>query len=68
MTELHINTPLNHRGADTIPVGFPDTVDLTFGSRFFFGRGSSVGIAVAVPVTGPRLDAYEGLAQLNIRF
>jgi hypothetical protein len=66
--EFHVNTPLSHRGADNFPVGFPDTFDITVGSRFFFGKGSSLGVAVCVPLTGPRIDQYEGLAQLNVRF
>ncbi len=66
--ELHVNTPLNHRGALDSPVGFPDVVDITSGAHFLFHRHCSVGMAVGVPVTGPKPYNVEALGNLNIAF
>src|SRR5262249_45116865 len=52
--ELHVNTPLNHRGVSGFssdPVGFPDIVDVTGGVYFMFRGGSSLGVAIATPLT-----------------
>src|SRR5262249_52290967 len=66
--ELHVNTPLNHRDiASSGPLGFPDTVDITAGSYFVFRR-AVLGLAVGVPLTGPKPFDVEGIANLNIRF
>jgi hypothetical protein len=66
--ECHVNTPLNHRGLDSSgPLGFPDTVDITAGSFFIFRR-AVLGLAVGVPLTGPKPFDVEGVANFNIRF
>jgi hypothetical protein len=65
--ELHVNTPLNHRGTDHTPLGFPDTVDVTAGSYFVFRR-AVLGLAVGFPVTGPKPFDVEAIANLNFRF
>ncbi|MFO0809899.1 MAG: hypothetical protein U0746_14860 [Gemmataceae bacterium] len=62
--EVHVNTPLRHRGAP----GFADSVDLTLGSYFYLGERVTLGTAVGTPVTGPKLFAVEGLVNLNWRF
>jgi hypothetical protein len=68
--EVHVNTPLNHRGGldpDDL-LGTADVVDLTTGVTFEFNRRSTLAIAVAVPVTGPKPFDLEALAQFNLRF
>jgi hypothetical protein len=66
--ELHVTTPLDHRGSESDPVGFPDLVDVMGGVRFSFFKRTSLGVAVGAPITGPRLFDIEATAQLNIQF
>ncbi len=67
--EVHVNTPLNHRGfSATDPAATPDVVDLTFGTIFELGQRSSLNAGVVVPVTGPRPFDWEALVQFNYRF
>ena len=59
--EVHVNTPLNHRGFRLgDPAGTPDVVDLTLGSNFIFNRRSYLTVAVVDPVTGPKPFSLEG--------
>ena len=62
-----MNTPVNHRNPGDVP-RFRDSVDLTFGTHFEIFKRASLGIAVATPVTAPRLFQVEALANFNIRF
>jgi hypothetical protein len=68
--ELHVNTPLNHRGVLSLsdPAGTPDSVNLTAGVHCEYQDKSSFGVAFAVPVTGPRLFDFEILAQFRVRY
>lgn len=68
--EVHVNTPLNHRGALRAfdQAGTPDVVDLTYGANTYLGRRSVLSVGVATPVTGPRPFAYEVMAILNIYY
>jgi len=67
--EVHVNTPLNHRGFRLgDPAGTPDVVDLTLGSNFIFNRRSYLTVAVVDPVTGPKPFSLEGLIQFSFRF
>jgi hypothetical protein len=67
--ELHVNTPLSHRGLSlTDPAGTPDWVDITSGLTIGLGGRSSLALGVNVPVTGPLPYSIEALAQLNLRF
>ncbi len=68
--EVHVNTPLNHRGAlrPFDPSGTPDVVDLTYGANIFLQRNSVLSVGVSTPVTGDRPFAYEFMALLNIYF
>ncbi len=43
-------------------------VDITGGVHFEYNDRSSLGIAFAVPVTGPRMFAFEILAQMSCRY
>ena len=65
--EAHVNIPVNHRSADDLP-RFRDSVDLLAGVHFVFGDRLSLGMAVATPVTGPRLFDAEAVANINFRF
>ena len=67
VVELHVNTPLNHRGWDSEPLGFPDLVDTTVGVQFVFQRATA-GIAFSTPMTGPKPYEYEVMANVNFRF
>jgi hypothetical protein len=68
--EVHVNTPMNHKGVMSLtdPAGNPNMVDLTGGVHLEFHDRSSVGIAFAVPVSGPRMFDFEMLAQLRWRY
>jgi hypothetical protein len=65
--ELHLNTPLDHHGLNSLPIGLPDMFDFT-GGCYFFLRRAIFGIAVAVPLTGPKPYDYQIGANLNFRF
>jgi hypothetical protein len=71
--EVHVDTPLNHRdgfqpGPDTRPLIGVDVVDLTAGVHVVFGHNSTLTVGGCVPVTGPLLNDFEIIAQLNVRF
>ncbi len=65
--EGHIFTPLNHTSNLDL-VYSPNIVTLTFGVNFVLVGNSTLGIAVAAPVTGPRPDNIEALVSFNARF
>jgi hypothetical protein len=67
VAEFHVNTPLNHRGLDEVPIGFSDSLNFTGGCYFGFRR-AVLGIAVGTPMTGPRPYDYEVFSSLNFRF
>jgi hypothetical protein len=65
--EGHLYTPLNHRNnADLIYA--PNIVTLTAGVNFVMARNSTLGCAIATPITGPRPDNIEALVSFNVRF
>ena len=66
--EVHVNTPLDHRGPRTEPVGFVDQVTLLGGAQFLFRERSAVGVGVGAPVTGPRPFSLQTTVQLNLWF
>lgn len=66
--EVHVNTPLNHRGALTEPIGVSDLVDLTLGTSFGIGSKSFLTIGATAPVTGPRPFDIEAQVLFNCRF
>jgi hypothetical protein len=66
--ELHVNTPLNHRGALSEPVGASDLVDMTFGASFGIGRDSYLTLAAGLPLTGPQPFSIEAQVLFNWRF
>jgi hypothetical protein len=68
--EVHVNTPLNHRGGFTSADLFrmPDLVDLTAGVNLEFARKTRLAIGVVAPVTGPKPFDVEVIAQFRCRF
>jgi hypothetical protein len=66
--EIHVTTPLNHRGAESQPIPGIDIVDLTAAVTFGLGRRSTVGLGIVTPLTGPRPFTVEGQLYLNCRF
>jgi hypothetical protein len=68
--EMHLNTPLNHRGVlrSLDPAGTPDGINLTFGTNFEFYNRARLAVGVVTPVTGPRPFDFEVIAQLRLRF
>ena len=68
--EVHVNDPLNHRGAfnGADLVGTADVVDLTLGITFELNHRSTFTFGVVAPVTGPKPFDIEALAQVNWRF
>ena len=68
--ELHVNTPLNHRGLATLdnPTGAPDLVDVTGGLDLEFSRAARLAVGVAAPVSGPKPFDVEWLVQLRYAF
>lgn len=65
--EVHTNTALNYRGPQAQPISFRDQINLTSGCYFVLPR-STLGVAVGVPVMGPRPYSLEALASYNLRF
>jgi len=65
--ELHVNTPLNHRGARSIPLGFSDEVNMTCGCYMFLPR-ATLGGAVGFPMVGPRPFGVEAIGSFTFRF
>jgi hypothetical protein len=66
--ELHVNTPLNHRGSDSTPLGLADTVDLTGGATIGIGKSASLAVGAVTPITGPRPFQVEAQVYFNYRF
>lgn len=68
--EVHVNTPLNHRGAFNLddPLGTADVVDLTGGVNVDLFDRARLAVGVVAPVTGPRPFNVEVLAQLRLRY
>jgi hypothetical protein len=68
--EVHINDPLNHRGALNVkdPVGMQDVVDLTYGANVLLGKRTLISNAIVTPVTGPRPFDIEYALFVNIYF
>jgi hypothetical protein len=65
--EIHTNDAFNHQGAGGYPLGFDDSVSLTWGAHFLVGH-ADLTLGVNTPVAGPRLYGVEAIAQLNWGF
>jgi hypothetical protein len=65
--ELHLNSPLNHNGQGSLPIGLPDVLDFT-GGCYFFLRRAVLGVGVGTPLTGPKPYDYLVTTNLNFRF
>lgn len=66
--ETHVNTPLTHRGLNSSPYGFQDSVIFTYGTHVIFNQRSILTIGLANAVTGPQPFDVEAIAQFNYRF
>lgn len=67
--EVHINTPLNHRGFDYYDLAStPDIVNLTFGGNIELFHNTVLTGAYVRPLTGPVVFDYELVAQVNVFF
>jgi hypothetical protein len=66
--ELHVNNPINHRDVfNRFDIaGSPDTVDLTFGLNFLFGRSAVLTAAFVTPLASPKPFDSEAALLLNI--
>ena len=65
--EVHVTTPLTNRSGNPV-VSVPDLVVLTEGVQIGLGTGTTINLAVGVPVTGPKPFDVEGILQLNFRY
>ncbi|MEA2631724.1 MAG: hypothetical protein QOE66_1943 [Chloroflexota bacterium] len=69
--EVHVNTPLNHRGGFSDvrdPGATIDSVNLTFGLSTVLRRRTVLSAGFVTPVTGPRPFDIEAIATLNLAF
>ena len=66
--ELHVNTPLDHRGPRVEPVGFTDQVTVLGGLQTVFRDKAGFGFSVGAPVTGPRPFSLQATVQFNYWF
>jgi hypothetical protein len=60
--------PTDAAGVTSFSLQFPDIVNVTGGVHVLLRGGSTLGVAIAVPLTGPQPFDYEVLANLNWRF
>jgi len=65
--EVHVTTPLTNRNGSPL-LSVPDLVVLTEGVQIGLGTGTTINLAVGVPVTGPKPFDVEGIFQLNFRY
>jgi hypothetical protein len=65
--EGHTNIPLDHRGMQSVPIGFSDQFNITAGVYVVLPR-SLFGFAVGVPLVGPKPYDYEIAAVYSLRF
>jgi hypothetical protein len=67
--EVHVNTPLNHRGYGTSDLaGTPDDLNMTFGTNVQIYDRAMLSAAYVTPVTGPKPFNAEFILLLNIKF
>jgi hypothetical protein len=66
--EVHVNTPLDHRGSMNGNLGTPDWIDITGGTILELCRSSTLSLGVCAPVTGAKPFDVEGIVQMNFRF
>jgi hypothetical protein len=66
--EVHVNTPLSHRGSFASVIGVPDWVTLVGGTHFEFCHRATLTLGAGAPVTGPKPYSMEAMCQFNWRF
>ena len=55
---------MTHAGINSVPIGYPDTVDFT-GGCYFLIRKALLGMAAGTPLTGPKPYGVEAMVSLN---
>jgi len=65
--EGHLYTPLNHTN-NTDLIYTPNIFTFTAGVNFVLPKNSTIGVAFAAPITGPRPNNAEALVSFNFRF
>lgn len=70
LVELHLNTPLTHRGTlrSFDPAATSDALNLTLGVDFFFCDRLKWVLGYVAPVVGPKALDYEVLSQLKLLY
>ena len=68
--EVHVNTPLNHRGAfdPTDLAGTSNVVNFTYGLNLEFARRSVLTFGLVSPVSSPKPFDLEAIILLNVKF
>ena len=68
--EVHVNTPLNHRGGfnSNDPSATVDIVNLTFGVTAVTRQRTMISLGLVEPVTGPRPFSAEVVFLVNFFF
>jgi hypothetical protein len=71
--ELHLATPLRQISPpEDLNLGaglrLSNVLDMTLGTTFVLTNGATLGVAMAVPLTGPKPFDFETLVQFNYRF
>lgn len=66
--EAHYTNPLSQEGLFNTPVGAPEIVIVTGGVHVVSFNRSILTFGLATPITGPKVFAWEGALQWNIRF
>lgn len=68
--EVHVNTPLNHRGgfSSNDPSATVDSVNLTFGLTAVTQQRTMISVGLVEPVTGPRPFSGELVVLVNFFF
>jgi hypothetical protein len=66
--EMHVNTPLTHRGFRSEPVGALDSVIFTGGAHFTFCDRMRLTVGIGAPLTGPLPFELDVFTRLNFLF
>jgi hypothetical protein len=65
--EFHLNSPFDHGGKASLPIGYSELADVTLGTNVVLPR-ATLGIAVGLPMTGPTPFSVEGVVNFTLRF
>jgi hypothetical protein len=65
--ETHLNVALDGNKQSDL-IYFPDSLFLTGGIHFGFFNQATLTLGAAFPITGPKINDFEFIAQFNLRF